>query len=767
MGEEATTIFMIKCEDAVGYIRSKILKKDIPRVPLGPEEASLILNLQSIQKSNQSIQKSKAKHPRTSRTPEHLELKPEHPRASRNQSKASQNIQNSRASRNHTRASQSIQNLQNYICKKMKTLILIAYLIYASHGNNQLIDIKEIEPSPGIYYDHVAHVNFYESSWKLVTYLNLDSFKNKLKLIDSNLRKTKEICMHNSLNSLSLCNTSLLVIEQLAPAIHEKDKVLQDLAHTTRVKRGIIDGIGTVFKTLFGTLDHNDAEYYDAAINKVESNDKHLITLLKDQIQIVQTTISNFNSSITNVERNNNIFDKNFRTIQKLTQDNSKNIFQLNLKQVIDEHLSLITLLISEVNNEYSNIINAILFSKTNQLHPIILSPQQYLLELTKTLPQIPPSTAYPLPLEKQNILELLSLVDVQHYFSDTKVIFIVKMPLVSQLPFQLFKLIPLPTVNNALQHVFILPRFNYLAISESKSTYSNLDNLDACKKLSTEDLICIHHYPIYSTYSRASCETDMLFSPTKIPYSCDIRISQFYTDTWYPLLKRNTWLFILPKPISVTVQCKNNRPEDHMISRTGILTLNADCKVYTSSTILSSYKSTSFQSVTKSVLPTINILQDDCCNSSIKFNLTTLYVSPSHIFTLDRENLNIASHKLEVLKNTINEVEQEANSPIQILHNSYFLYFLLTLIKIFGIYLLYRLYRYCKKHHKHSHDTGCISNCITFNYCKEIKNSRQESLPLSFELTSNPSTSNNGTITISPKLRRSDRIASLKTNTD
>ena len=49
------------------------------------------------------------------------------------------------------------------------------------------------------------------------------------------------------------------------------------LSSTKRTKRGWFDGIGSVLKTVFGTLDHDDAIYYDDIINKVLQDDKESV----------------------------------------------------------------------------------------------------------------------------------------------------------------------------------------------------------------------------------------------------------------------------------------------------------------------------------------------------------------------------------------------------------------------------------------------------------------------------------------------------------
>lgn len=62
--------------------------------------------------------------------------------------------------------------------------------------------------------------------------------------------------------------------------------------------------VGTAFKTVLGTLENNDALYFDEAIDSLNASDKDPYNMLKQQTEIVKTTILNVNKTITNLESN-------------------------------------------------------------------------------------------------------------------------------------------------------------------------------------------------------------------------------------------------------------------------------------------------------------------------------------------------------------------------------------------------------------------------------------------------------------------------------
>jgi len=159
--------------------------------------------------------------------------------------------------------------------------------------------------------------------------------------------------------------------------LYNQEQTLKSLTRTDRTKRALIDIAGTVFKTLFGTLDAKDGEYYDTAINKVNSNEKELLNLLKQQSHVVQTTIANFNATVSSLNDDRTILNKNLKKIEIALEKSSHQGFNLELKQSIEEQLSLIEIMVNQLETEFSAIINAILFAKSNILHPFVMTPIQ------------------------------------------------------------------------------------------------------------------------------------------------------------------------------------------------------------------------------------------------------------------------------------------------------------------------------------------------------------------------------------------------------
>lgn len=279
----------------------------------------------------------------------------------------------------------------------------------------------------------------------------------------------------------------------------------------------------------------------------------------------------------------------------------------------MEEHMSFLSLLTTELDNEYSTLINAILFTKSNTLHPSIMTPHQFLNGLSKISNHLPVSTNFALPSSTKNAYELLSIAKISVYHSQTKLIFKIANPLVAQLNYNVCNIIPLPT---RFDNVFILTEYKYLALSESQSTYIPLHNFDNCHTLSTQDTICYLNTPTFATRTKPICEVEILLNPNHIPTTCDNRVIKMPLESWYKLISTNKWLYVFKNPMDITINCRHEKPTDIEIKNEGVLSIKPSCKIYTSTTIISSTNHNSLSSENNLFFPDFDIIDDDCIKS-------------------------------------------------------------------------------------------------------------------------------------------------------
>lgn len=78
------------------------------------------------------------------------------------------------------------------------------------------------------------------------------------------------------------------------------------------------------------------------------------------------------------------------------------------------------------MEHSIDTLIETILFSKSNILHPSILTPEGLVNELIKTTQYLSPSVSYSTRLEVSNGVHLLKTATISAYYADKKLIFII-----------------------------------------------------------------------------------------------------------------------------------------------------------------------------------------------------------------------------------------------------------------------------------------------------------------------------------------------------
>ncbi|KAB0790504.1 hypothetical protein PPYR_15100 [Photinus pyralis] len=541
--------------------------------------------------------------------------------------------------------------------------------------------IKEFS---GIYYEHQKTIHFIESHWNLITYLNLEPVNQQMRDIGESYKQMKGLCKRHFNQTSEYCQVPLQLLDQLIPMLKDTENDLITIINNKRTKRAWFNAIGNVFKTVFGTLDEDDSKYFHEAINKIEHNNADLLHLSKEQIQITRSTIETFNKTYQTFNNNLNILNDNYENLLSTVLD-SQNTTAIKLE--INEYFEILSLLINEVQNQLNIITNTVLFARSNSIHPLVISPNQLINELSSTVSKLPDSLIYPFPLNNEEAHKFLKITNIKTFFTHNRIGFLITIPLINTEKYYLYNLIPLPILNrNTQNYQFILPSFQYLAIADKRNLYSPLENLNSCLELGELYTICYNNNPLYYLNSRPICETELIQHPIILPKSCELRTINTQIEIWHKLSTPNTWLYVLPENTNINLACPPSTPVNIKLNNTGILKVISNCKIHTSHTILTSDKTT-HESIHRHVVPhlTINIT-----------HFANLYQVPmpnqTHIIT----NLNIDN--LKTLSTKLNQIEIKADelfSPTIIPNIPNYVFYISIIFKLILVCIFIRLIQY------------------------------------------------------------------------
>ncbi|XP_063384399.1 uncharacterized protein LOC134670516 [Cydia fagiglandana] len=476
---------------------------------------------------------------------------------------------------------------------------------------------------------------------------------------------------------------------------------------------------GSLLKTIFGTLDTEDALKFSQAINDVQTDEKQLAHLMKDNIHVIKSTISTFNSSINKVTENENHLLENIKTLHSIMETISNSNDKLEIKSQTNSLLNSLESIILTLSLDIDDISNAVLFAKLNILHPTVLSPHQLYNELDKNRHNLPKHNELPVSLTIQNIHEIIDLSKLICYYHSNRVIVVVKIPLVLPQVYNLYNVVPLPTpydITKPDTYALIAPTDSYVAITKDHMFYSLINDIKKCQVISEKCYVCALTN-VYSTIANPICETVFLTEAVKtLPEICTTRLIHGVIDVFHKI-KGNRWIFVQSEPGKCHITC-NNQPDDIevVLFGTGILTLPKTCKAF--------YKTLQFTSSSESIIANItnkvsdfNIVQDDCCEK-IRLNKTLgklPFIKLENINNLD--SLVHASTHLNLFEKELNKLENPTHFQQYSTHYISVTYIISTL---FLLYILYRVRNWLCCNQSPQDKTGC---CVQiFNQCHNRK---------------------------------------------
>jgi hypothetical protein len=401
-----------------------------------------------------------------------------------------------------------------------------------------------------------------------------------------------------------------------------------------RSKRGILNSLGSIWKTLTGNLDSSDGEYYDQRIDKLEKDDREIKNLIKEQIQVTTSTIKNFNFTIQKLQIDEQIFNDDFKIIEdeinKIEDNNYYFNNKLKLINTCEQLLESLVLIESQVNN----IIESITFAKLKVLHPsIIIKPEYLLNQLRSQTSQNLDHNNFPLHPSVYALPVLTNLITLQAYKTNKRIV-----------------LIPIPTKDSKtnLFHTIILES-KYVALSDNNRQYLKINSIEKCKDLQEETLSCSDLIPFL--YKNPPCEIKVLTRLTAnekcYPVLLDIE------DYNVQKFKANKWIIITGKNLPITHTCSSGGPNQN-----SILTTTPRCTAFFGSIQVHAQEEKFSNYSEADVIPSIYY---DCCENFTPPLNQRHQLKPLKINTLNLDDLKTAEFKLNQYKDQLDNLGKES----------------------------------------------------------------------------------------------------------
>lgn len=541
-----------------------------------------------------------------------------------------------------------------------------------------------------MYLHEDGQIKVSNDKWTLLVYKDLELIKNTIlnndKILD-NILNTLEEDAPRMIAFKSEVKTHISLLLQISRSINTKyNEIIRDTnKYIYREKRGIFNGIGTVWKSITGNLDASDGEYYNDCINKITKDEYQIENLLKNQISVTTSVIKSFNSTIQKLQIDEETFNNDIKEIRKSIMDISD---QLNYFQSQIDILNICESLMESytfLENQIDDIINSITFARLKILHSSIITPND-LVDSLKHISQSLKRNNLPLPISATSIPQYLDIIELKAYQLDSKVVFVLNIPLVEPEEYTLYRIYPIPLLDHrtALHHI-LSTTYKYIARSDDSLLYIIIEDPEACKSTGRKTRICSNIFP-YPIDSDAICEAQLLKQQDHLPRTCQ---SSLIMAKEYNInkLNLNFWLIIISDPLPLTIKCGNRDIITKILNNNTLLKLQSECIAFVGSTRIQGQKDINvYDNVTYNTFP-IQIPYSCCSNIPEKIKIPNL--KPLKLSKLNLEDLSVANHKLNEYSEQLNNL---INEPFVKKHHGWF-----TILIIIVIVTLVLIYIFCK----------------------------------------------------------------------
>lgn len=521
----------------------------------------------------------------------------------------------------------------------------------------------------------MGSAQLYNTVWKLVIYVNISKLDEQFGTVKQYAVKTKRMCQELKSESSQMCLRDIEMMETRLEEIQDRRELLKqiikvddDEPKSARIKRGVFNFIGQASKFLFGTLDENDANYYQEKINQVEQEQLNMLKVAREQMTVVRSTLQTINSTFYKVALNEQKLKESLKEIVDHV-NNETLVMQAVLRQtslevIINRHFIELESCIVQVREHYKILIDAVLNAQRGILQPEVMSPGRVIRAFQRSRSNFPKDLTIPVTLSMAQGHALLKISDVHIFVKRNILSYVIETPLVNNIVYNMYQLIPFPTPtsDSLTDFIFIESAKDYLLIDETKQTYVLIDKEDlaGCKKESETERLCKQTFPLMYTHTSQECVVSLLNS-NEIPQSCVKKIIRVNELIMLPIDRRNEWIYVAPRTEKITVMCGKEEPTDTTIQGVGTLIFYESCQCYSSKTKIVSQAVVKTNETRRDFVPEL-ILSYDCCEhlgSKITLSEVKLEEKVPLMNVLSNvKDLKYASYKVDEVEELIEEAE-------------------------------------------------------------------------------------------------------------
>lgn len=336
-----------------------------------------------------------------------------------------------------------------------------------------------------------------------------------------------------------LTNDTFALYElQINYLVNKTDKILDHLnsLEPSRTKRGLLDGLGSIVKSITGNLDYQDAIRYNDAIKILEINQNKLATELNNRVSLNSDWMSEQSHIINQIVDNQNKI--NF-TLQLMLNNNAYKERDLIKYGKFAQLLAIISENTDDLLDELKRIDNILAFTRTMTTHHSMLS----LGVLRKMLDRLRSIYSIDQVIDLE-LRDYFNIIKSGSYFVRKQIVIVFRLPIVSSSTYDLYRLSLAPNKF----HKVLIPPFPLIATNRKEFVYIEAE----CPKF--EGLHLCEESPRQKLRTQPDCVHEIITQQTLNP-SCNLTTLHLSREAMEQLDDRS-YVITFPRPTRLQLHC-------------------------------------------------------------------------------------------------------------------------------------------------------------------------------------------------------------------
>ncbi|XP_028159428.1 uncharacterized protein LOC114352149 [Ostrinia furnacalis] len=429
-----------------------------------------------------------------------------------------------------------------------------------THG----LKIQKLDPNPGIAPIRIGTAMKKIDHWSIFKTLDLDLIE---KQVDNNIGEYyrikssafKETEIRRELFGLSVQVESIISLTKAR---------LAQILPTYRVKRGLLNPLGSIIKVISGNLDNEDAIKYDQEINKLKNKEHCLekkITVMKIAVEKLVNVSNDINLNVQHVNFYNNRLGM---IVNNQTTLHSSFRLMNSMYQIFNNFRTLYQVIYE--------IETAIAFSKLHTLHQFIINSTELLITFT----EIEKHANLLYKVNEYNLVNLEQNMLMKSYLIDKKLVFILEIPIVENNTYNYYKVMPIPIHNPTTNKTHaIIPQYPYLIVKKLKY----IPVAHPCEEINRDRYLCTSDDIVQ--YQNELCIEQLML--LKNNYSACLQREVKIEKTRIQPITDSQWILFFKTNTILTERCQDETRK-HTLHGTFILLRDQSCEIQIDGSTLS-----------------------------------------------------------------------------------------------------------------------------------------------------------------------------------